>query len=59
MLNTLVTQTSLYWSVLFLDQRPEYLGKFQWEMIFPKEIKVTMYSLELIQSVVEDPFEFG
>ena len=46
--NTLVTNAPIYWSVIWLDQRPESMGEFKWEMIFPNEIKVNMYTLDLM-----------
>ena len=46
----------MFWSVLWLDQRPEKFGTFTWEIIFdPKEMKMTMYNLDIVQSVVEAP----
>jgi hypothetical protein len=35
------------------------MGEFKWEMIFPNEIKVNMYTLDLMQSIVEDPWEIN
>ena len=58
LINSLVSTPPLYWGVIWLDERPEGRGKFNWDMIFDtSDIKMTMYSLDLINSIVEDPYE--
>ena len=43
----------MFWNVLWLNDRPEQNGKFSWEMVFnPNDIKVTMYTLEIIDSIL-------
>jgi hypothetical protein len=50
------TSPEAFWSVLQLDTRTENQTPFTWESIFnSNDIKITMYNIDIIQSIVESP----
>ena len=49
------TNQELFCSILKLGQRTEAEGAFSWSMIFHEDIKVTLYSLDIIDSIIKVP----
>ena len=54
------TNQKIFWDILHLDNRPdgddsEAREEFSWSMVFNDDIKVTMYSLEIIDSIIKTP----
>ena len=48
------TNQKIFWNILKLNQRTEEDGPFSWDMIFDEtDIKVTMYSLDIIDSIIK------
>lgn len=48
------TNQKIFWNILKLDERQEGEGEFSWDMVFSDEIKVTMYSLDIIDSIIKN-----
>ena len=49
------TNQELFCNILKLGQRTEEEGAFSWNMIFHEDIKVTLYSLDIIDSIIKQP----
>ena len=49
----LCTNKSILNDVYWLHDRPEGTGTFQWEMIFPDDTDATMYTLEIVDSILK------
>ena len=46
------TNQELYDNILQLGTRAEGEGAFSWDMIFHEDIKMTQYSLEIIETII-------
>ena len=49
------TNQKIFWDILKLNERSEQDGPFSWDMIFFEDIKMTMYSLDIIDSIIKSP----
>jgi len=49
------TNQEIFWNILMLGERTDDKEPFTWEMVFNQDIKVTMYSLEIIDSIIKTP----
>lgn len=49
------TNQEIFWNILKLSDRADEEGPFSWDMVFHEDIKVTMYSLDIIDSIIKTP----
>ena len=49
------TNQELFCNILKLGNRGEGEGAFSWDMVFNEDIKMTLYSLEIIDSILMNP----
>ena len=49
----LCTNEQILSDVFWLHDRPEGKGKFSWEMIFDADTSSTLYTLEIIESIIK------
>ena len=50
----LCTKMSIIHDVFWLNDRPQGKGPFKWDMIFSDDIHATMYTLEIINSILKN-----
>lgn len=51
------TNQEIYHNVLKLGKRQDGEGEFRWDMVFHGDIKMTLYSLEIIDSIIKNPVQ--
>lgn len=49
------TNCEIFYNILKLGARTEEEGPFEWSMIFHDDIKITLYSLEIIETIIKMP----
>ena len=49
------TNQESFWNILKITQRGPEEGAFSWDMIFNDDMKETMYSLDIIDSIIKTP----